>query len=564
MQGKLVHFDDTAPLPSLMSVGGKGYSLIRMSREGLPVPPGFVLTVDFFDKWFEVITASASWREFIDAPPDELEERAAALPPLTESLSFSEEQAGLIVQALDHLEPFPLFAVRSSSPEEDLAGASFAGGYETILGANRATMESAVRRAFASCLQPRVFVYKRQQGFELDRVLIAVVIQAQIASEIAGVGFSVEPISNDYDRAVFNANWGLGETVVSGLASPDQYVVDKLSGKVLESTIGAKETSIWLLPEGGTEERVDDRHGQRTLSDAQLAVKTSEINRIEELYGRPMDIEWAWQGDQLYLLQARPITTFLPLPAALETPPGERRRLYLDATLSIQGIQQPLSVMGLDLLYILLRRFSHQVTGEIHVVQPDEGLVSFAGNRLYLVLSHLFHLVEPKEFGTFIGNLDSLVSEILVDVDPEEYRSDPCPRYLHHLVPKVVARVADVPAKGLEAALAPEHSARVYHRTVEGVLDTIEANEEAPQSTSQYADWLSSQFAHLMVRTLVPRLVAAIAAASRLKSMFAEVAKEDPQTAADLVNIDQALPHNVTIEMGMGLWSIAESLKGFD
>ena len=564
MASKLVHFDDAEPLPALRSVGGKGYSLIRMSREGLPVPPGFVLTVDFFDSWFEVITASQSWQDFVHAPPEEMEACAARLPPLTDGLSFDGEQKALVAQALDRLGRFPLFAVRSSSPEEDLAGASFAGGYETILGANQATTESAVCRAFASCLQPRVFVYKREQGFKVNSALIAVVVQAQIASEIAGVGFSVEPISNDYDRAVFNANWGLGETVVSGLASPDQYVVDKASGEVLETAIGAKETSIWLLPGGGTEERVDDRHGQRTLSDEQLALMTRQINRIEDLYGRPMDIEWAWQDDQFYLLQARPITTFLPLPPALETPPGERRRLYLDATLSIQGIQQPLSVMGLDVLYALLRQLSHQVTGEIHVVQPDEGLVSFAGNRLYLVLSHLFHLVEPEKFGTFIGNMDSLVSEVLADVDPKAYLSDPCPAYLHHLVPRIVAHVSDIPVKGLEAALAPEHSARVYHRTVEKVLDGIEANEEATESTSRYAEWLSSQFAHLMVRTLIPRLMAAIAAASRLKSMFAEVAKEDPQAAADLVNIDQALPHNVTIEMGMGLWSIAESVKGFD
>ncbi|MBW2286083.1 MAG: hypothetical protein JRF65_15975 [Deltaproteobacteria bacterium] len=270
MENKLVHFDDAAPLPPIKSVGGKGDSLIRMSREGFSVPPGFVLTVDFFTPWVASITATEQWRDFVNAPPEEMADRAAVLPSLAENLVFDDDQAQRVTSAMERLNAFELFAVRSSSPEEDLAGASFAGGYETVLGAVRRTMEQSVCQAFTSCLSPRVFVYKRQQGFELNQARIAVVVQAQIASEVAGVGFSVEPMSNDYDRAVFNSNWGLGETVVSGLASPDQYVVDKVSGEVMETDIGKKETSIWLLPDGGTEERPDPRHDKPTLDEGQL------------------------------------------------------------------------------------------------------------------------------------------------------------------------------------------------------------------------------------------------------------------------------------------------------
>ncbi|MBW1816784.1 MAG: hypothetical protein JRJ60_06440 [Deltaproteobacteria bacterium] len=564
MENKLVHFDDAAPLPPIKSVGGKGYSLIRMSREGFSVPPGFVLTVDFFTPWVASITATEQWRDFVNAPPEEMADRAAVLPSLAENLVFDDDQAQRVTSAMERLNAFELFAVRSSSPEEDLAGASFAGGYETVLGAVRRTMEQSVCQAFTSCLSPRVFVYKRQQGFEVNQARIAVVVQAQIASEVAGVGFSVEPMSNDYDRAVFNSNWGLGETVVSGLASPDQYVVDKVSGEVMETVIGKKETSIWLLPDGGTEERPDPRHDKPTLDEGRLTVMTRELKRIEELYGRPMDIEWAWQDDMFYLLQARPITTFLPLPDEMITPPGHPRRLYLDATLTVQGIQEPLSVMGQDFLRILFGELSLEVLGHEKLIDPDEGLILMSGNRFYVVLSHLFHVVSPEKFSNAIGNMDSLVCEIMLEMDPENYISHPTPDYLHHVGPKIVAHVPYLPLRGLEAALVPEHSAAVYHSRVEKTLGKIEADEGAPREVSEYAHWLAAQFVHLLVHILVAPMAAAMLARSRISRIFASRAQEDPQTAQDLIHIDQALPHNVTIEMGLELYSIAEALEGLD
>lgn len=557
---KRFYLKDAGPLPAISAVGGKGYSLIRMAREGLPVPPGFVLTVGFFEPWFQHVTDSEAWHAFVVAPPHAMAEHTGALRSTARDMAFTREQAALVAQSLEQFDAFKLFAVRSSSPDEDLAGASFAGGYETILGANRETMEDAVREAFASCLDPRIFVYKQQRGFDIHDTRIAVVVQAQIASDVAGVGFSVEPISNDYDRAVFNANWGLGETVVSGLATPDQFVVDKISGEVLETTIGAKETSIWLRPDGGTKELADGRHGEATLDAGQLAGMTKALNRVEALYACPMDIEWAWQGATFYLLQARPITTYLPLPDEIVTPAGQRRRLYLDATLAIQGIQRPLSIMGGDFLETLFRAFATRTTGEQRLIDPSDGIAFVAGNRMYVSLSHLFYLVQPKTLAAFLGNMDSLVGEILRQVDASEYVSDPCPRYLHHLLPALAAHISSVPLKGIEAALLPEHSAAVYHRKVEEAFARMETDTSAPQDVRSYADWLASQFVDLMVGTLIPPLAAAMLARSRLGTLFADAAETDPNIADDLIHIDQALPHNVTIDMGLSLYTIAGKL----
>ena len=258
---------------TLTEVGGKGYSLIRMVEAGLPVPPGTVLTTEFFEPWFDEIKASATWSALVEATPDkwatlcsELKGLCLALP-----LTGTQRQAlEVLNRNLVALGDNVQFAVRSSSPEEDLASASFAGGYETRLGVHPAELEDAVRYCFASSLDERVLVYKKEHGFDVLSPRIAVVVQQQIDSEVAGVGFSLNPLTNDYDEAVIDANWGLGESVVAGIASPDHYIVDKFSRQIIEKKMGTKQVSIWLGPDGGTIERKGHRSAEFTLSDSQL------------------------------------------------------------------------------------------------------------------------------------------------------------------------------------------------------------------------------------------------------------------------------------------------------
>ena len=138
------------------------------------------------------------------------------------------------------------FAVRSSSPEEDLEGASFAGGYETTLGVTVETLEAAILHSFTSSFDERVFLYKKEHGFQLDHPRIAVVVQQQVDAESAGVAFSLNPLNNCFDEAVINANHGLGESVVAGEADPDVFVVDKLKREIIETRIGSKQAVITL------------------------------------------------------------------------------------------------------------------------------------------------------------------------------------------------------------------------------------------------------------------------------------------------------------------------------
>ena len=307
------------PLPALDEVGGKGLSLMRLFQAGFPVPSGFVLTTAFFEPWIVLLKATPAWKQFLAADQTGLREVCQRLKAISAGYELNAEQKKRLREALIAFDEKALFAVRSSSPEEDLGSASFAGGYETVLGVMADRLEPALHVAFASCLDARIVTYKRERGLAAAEPRIAIVVQEQIASEAAGAGFSVHPVTGDPDQAVFESNWGLGETVVAGRVSPDRFVVHKPTRKILERQLGKKERAIVLLTGGGTHEREDPRHEHLSLQDGQLQALTEAVIAIEGHFGRPIDMEWAFAGGQLYVLQARPIVKRATAEAKKET-----------------------------------------------------------------------------------------------------------------------------------------------------------------------------------------------------------------------------------------------------
>lgn len=323
----LYRFGDT-PLPAAGDVGGKGLALITLYQAGLPVPNGFVLAVPFFEPWFVLLKATPAWKNFLTADPDGLRETCQRLKQISSGYELNPEQKKRLREALFAFEEKTLFAVRSSSPEEDLDGASFAGCYETVLGVSSERLEAAIHTTFASCLDARIIAYKRERGIDHLDPRIAVVIQEQVASEVSGVGFSAHPHTGNPDQAVFESNWGLGETVVAGRVTPDHFVVNKPTRMILERRVGRKERASVLLSSGGTHEREDPRHDQLSLQDGQIQALTEALCAIERRYGRPVDMEWAFAGGRLYVLQARPITAPAKARPLDSKAPGTRPGLW--------------------------------------------------------------------------------------------------------------------------------------------------------------------------------------------------------------------------------------------
>ena len=225
------------------------------------------------------------------------------------------------------------------------------------------------------------------------------------------MAFSVNPLNNCYDEALLNSNWGLGETVVAGLVSPDSFTVDKAAMKITARAIGGKEKARWLEPGGGVRQTLGLRRGEPSLTDAEALAVTELLKKVEALYGKPVDIEWAYFRGELYLLQARPITTYVPLPPELVTAPGERRRLYIDFTISTQGILRPLSPMGTSVFRALTQAVGRKAFSMDMNRNVEDALLCATSGRVYLNLSNAFALLGRDRVAGALANMDPAVGE---------------------------------------------------------------------------------------------------------------------------------------------------------
>ncbi len=294
-------------------VGGKAHSLGALTGAGFAVPEGFVLTTHALDLALAEPALAALGGE------------AAALRTQIASAPLPEPVALALRAAwAKTFSPDTPLAVRSSGTKEDLEGASFAGQYESVLNVRGAeALELAVRRCWASMWHERVLEYARKRSGGSDDLRMAVVVQRMIPADVAGVLFTVNPLTGREHETLIESCFGLGEALVSGRVNADSFVVDPTSGRVVKQTIAEKAMRIDPIahvpgaPNGHyTREITLSGAAARaaTLDDAALAELAELGAAIQEHYGRPMDIEFVREGGKLYVVQARPITklTFAP------------------------------------------------------------------------------------------------------------------------------------------------------------------------------------------------------------------------------------------------------------
>ncbi|NIS33030.1 MAG: phosphoenolpyruvate synthase, partial [Actinobacteria bacterium] len=222
----------------LASVGGKAASLGELTHAGLPVPSAFVVTADTYRDFIEATGLRDDLLAAVDVDPEESAALAEAHETATELVLGTDMPEALreeVLAAYDEFGDEPFVAVRSSATAEDLPDASFAGQQETFLNVGREALLERVKECWASLFTQRAIYYRNQQGFDTDAVDIAVVVQRMVDAEKSGVMFTSHPSTGDATM-IIEAAWGLGEAVVSGSVSPDNYVVDRADGEVTDTT----------------------------------------------------------------------------------------------------------------------------------------------------------------------------------------------------------------------------------------------------------------------------------------------------------------------------------------
>jgi pyruvate,water dikinase len=312
----------------LAMVGGKAGKLGELVRLGLPVPPGIVITTESYQEFVTGTPVGATIAEALRSiDPARNESVEAASKRIREAFETTEFPPELRTSLTAFLEAYErdhhvkFSAVRSSATAEDLEGASFAGLQETYL--NVTGIEAilqATRKCWGSLFTARVLVYRHRKGFDDATVRLAVLVQKMVESEVSGILFTKDPNTGE-NHMIVEAGWGLGEAIVGGEVTPDHYVVDGATQRVIQKQLSEQTFRIVRGPNGGNVREdipAADRSRQK-LSDERIHRLASLARVIESHYRRPMDIEWCADNRQLYIVQARPVTTIpseRPAPAA--------------------------------------------------------------------------------------------------------------------------------------------------------------------------------------------------------------------------------------------------------
>jgi rifampicin phosphotransferase len=292
----------------LSEIGGKGQSLARLASAGLPVPNGFHITTAAYNEF----VSQHHLEEMIKAQlvTGETAGQAAAIAALFAERDIPPKIAAAVLWAYHRLGS-PRVAVRSSATAEDLPDASFAGQQESFLNVvGDDQLLAAVHRCWASLWTARAISYRARHGIQADTVSLAVVVQELIDADASGIMFTADPVTGDDTLIEINATWGLGEAVVGGQVTPDTITVERASGRIMRTVINAKTIMTGLTDGGTTALSVSkDRQDAPAVTESQVPKLVALAIMVEDLFKDPMDIEWCRRDDQLFVLQARPITT---------------------------------------------------------------------------------------------------------------------------------------------------------------------------------------------------------------------------------------------------------------
>ncbi|HZO74573.1 MAG TPA: PEP/pyruvate-binding domain-containing protein [Ktedonobacteraceae bacterium] len=544
-------------------VGGKGANLGELTRAGLPVPPGFCIITEAYQQ----VAGRAELNELLDRLASKQGqthsgEIAAAIRERLLQVAFPQELAASVRAAYLSLgKGSPLaVAVRSSATAEDLPFASFAGQQDTYLNiVGEDALLDAVRRCWASLWTERAVSYRMNNQIDPHTVSLAVVVQRMIDVAVAGVLFTANPLTGRRRQAVIDASPGLGEAVVSGATNPDHFVVNTISGEIVERRLGDKRVVIQAVPGGGTR-RIEraEQSDHACLTDEQVRELAQLGAKVEAHYQAPQDTEWAIDtSGKLWLTQARPITTLYPLPA--NAPQSDDvLRVYFSFNVA-QGVYQPITPMGLA-FFRLIASALVPLAG-FPPVQGDAGprFVAEAGMRLFLDVTGGLRNPIGQRMINFVlpfAEARSFASTQVVQSDPRlQVVTSRRWSFIRRAI-MLVTRLG-IPPRVLQAIFRPAAARRRVLALREWLQQQL---SPAPNANSLERLELVENFVrHRLIHVLAsvgPILLGGILSFGLAGKLLGNLG-----TADERQTVLRGLPYNPTTEMDLALWSVAQQIS---
>ncbi|MDG4850321.1 phosphoenolpyruvate synthase [Peribacillus frigoritolerans] len=529
-----------------MMVGGKGMNLGECSRiDGILVPEGFCVTTEAFKR---VIGENDELHQLLDQlavqKVDErkrISEISRKIRDLIEGIEIDkgiEEDIDrcLLTFGFEHA-----YAVRSSATAEDLPFASFAGQQDTYLNIKgKDAILQHISKCWASLFTDRAVIYRMQNGFDHRKVYLSVVIQRMIFPQASGILFTADPVSSNRKVLSIDASFGLGEALVSGLVSADNYKVQE--GRIVEKKISAKKLAIYARKEGGTVEK-EIEPGQQvlsTLSDEQVLGLERIGRKLEAHFGCPQDIEWCLVDDTFYIVQSRPITTLYPIPEAND----QENHVYVSV-----GHQQMMTdaMKPLGLSFWLL---------------TTPAPMRIAGGRLFVDVTHMVASPESRKMLVeAMGQHDPLMKDALINIiergnfiksvpnDKQEQSSGKSNK--------------SVPSADSRAQI--ENDPTIVSDLIKRSQTSIEELKQNIQtkSGSELFEFILEDIQILKKILFDPQSSAVFMAAIDASSWINEKMNKwlGEKNAAD--TLSQSVPNNITSEMGLALMDVADVIRPY-
>lgn len=293
--------------------GGKGASLGEMLNAKIPVPPGFVVLAEAFDRFLmetdllQDIQAQLNKVNYKDT--NSVDRASNVIRDLIHDAKFPADLKKEIMAEFKKLKA-PLVAVRSSATAEDSKTASWAGELETYLNTDAKNLIENIKKCWSSLFTPRAIFYRHEKKLLKAKVSVAVVVQKMIQAEVSGICFTVHPVTKDKNQMIIEAGFGLGEAIVSGQITPDSYVIDKRDFSIMDINIAEQKMMITKRGKVTSQTKLTKAKGRRQKLTGREIIELAKLcGLIEKHYKFPCDIEWARQKGKFYITQSRPITT---------------------------------------------------------------------------------------------------------------------------------------------------------------------------------------------------------------------------------------------------------------
>ncbi|PGN19431.1 phosphoenolpyruvate synthase [Bacillus thuringiensis] len=525
----------------LFLVGGKGLNLGELSNiQGIQVPEGFCVTTVGYE---QAIGKNGAFKTLLNQlamlkieERDQIGEISKKIREVIMAVEIPVDVVESVVRYLSHFGDEHAYAVRSSATAEDLPYASFAGQQDTYLNIiGKENILQHIKKCWASLFTDRAVIYRMQNGFDHNQVSICVVVQKMVFPEASGILFTADPITSNRKVLSIDASFGLGEALVSGLVSADNYRVKE--DEIVEKVIATKKLAIYGRKEGGTETKkiAPNQQKVQTLTEQQILQLARIGRQIEAYFGCPQDIEWCLVDDTFYIVQSRPITTLYPIP---EVNDGENH-VYVSVGHQ-QMMTDPLKPLGMSLFQL-----------------TSFGPRFQAGGRLFVDVAQRLASPASREFLlNTIGESEPLIKDALMTVIERD-------NFIKLLPDDEKENSKRMPPAGSQPQI--ENDPAIVTDLIKNSEASIEELKQNIQmkSGSDVLSFILEDIQQLKKILFHPQSMAVIMAGMNALSWINEKIEQwlGEKNVADVLS--QSVQHNITSEMGLALLDVADVIRPY-